>query len=74
MLFCVILRSVVLVRTKVLEERSLSVMRVTRIGELGTTLAVNSKPTHAAKKYAGEQSVFTIGLSGKPCLRIFGNP
>jgi hypothetical protein len=36
------LRRVALVRTNVLEELSSSVIRVTRIGELGTTLAVTS--------------------------------
>jgi hypothetical protein len=34
------LRRVVLVRADVLEERSASIIRVTRIGELRTTLAV----------------------------------
>jgi hypothetical protein len=33
------LRRVALVRTDVSEERSASIIRVTRIGELGTTLA-----------------------------------
>jgi hypothetical protein len=37
-----ILRSVALVRTDVSEELSASFIRVTRIGELGTTLAVTS--------------------------------
>jgi hypothetical protein len=41
------LRRVALVRTDVSEELSASFIRVTRIGELGTTLAV----THAAKKF-----------------------
>jgi hypothetical protein len=36
------LRRVVLVRTDVLEELSASIIRVTRISELGTTLAVTS--------------------------------
>jgi hypothetical protein len=36
------LRRVALVRTDVSEERSSSFIRVTRIGELGTTLAVPS--------------------------------
>jgi acetylglutamate synthase len=36
------LRRVALVRTNVLEELSASINRVTRIGELGTTLAVTS--------------------------------
>jgi hypothetical protein len=37
------LRRVALVRTDVSEELSTSFIRVTRIGELGTTLAVTSK-------------------------------
>jgi hypothetical protein len=36
------LRRVALVRTDVSEDRSASFIRVTRIGELGTTLAVTS--------------------------------
>jgi hypothetical protein len=36
------LRHVALVRTDVLEELSATFIRVTRIGELGTTLAVTS--------------------------------
>jgi hypothetical protein len=36
------LRSVALVGTDVLEERSASIIRVARIGELGTTLAVTN--------------------------------
>jgi hypothetical protein len=36
------LRRVALVRTDVSEERSASVIMVTRIGDLATTLAVNS--------------------------------
>jgi hypothetical protein len=36
------LRHVALVRTNVSEELSVSFIRVTRIGELGTTLAVTS--------------------------------
>jgi hypothetical protein len=46
-----ILRRVALVRIDVSEEPSASVITVIRIGELGTTLAVTSKPTHAARKY-----------------------
>jgi hypothetical protein len=45
------LRRVAHVRTDVSEELSASIISVTRIGELGTTLAVNWQPTHAAKKY-----------------------
>jgi hypothetical protein len=36
------LRHVALVRSDVLEEHSTSIIKVTRIGELGTTLAVTS--------------------------------
>jgi hypothetical protein len=36
------LRRVALVRTDVSEKLSVSIIRVTRIGELGTTLAVTS--------------------------------
>jgi hypothetical protein len=36
------LRRVALLRSDVSEERSVSIIRVTRIGELGTTLAVTS--------------------------------
>jgi hypothetical protein len=39
---CGMLRRVARVRTDVLEERSASIIRVTRIGDLGTTLAVIS--------------------------------
>jgi hypothetical protein len=42
------LRHVALVRTNISEERSTSIIKVIRIGELGT-LAV-TEPTHAAKK------------------------
>jgi hypothetical protein len=41
------LRRVTLIRTDVSEELSASFIRVTRIGELGTTLAVTSN-RHAA--------------------------
>jgi hypothetical protein len=36
------LRRLALVRTDVWEERNASIIRVTRIGELGTTIAVTS--------------------------------
>jgi hypothetical protein len=39
----VMLRRVAIVRTDVLEEIGASFIRVTRIGELGTTVAVTSK-------------------------------
>jgi hypothetical protein len=49
MAFSGILRRVALVRTEVSEELTASFISVTGIGELGTTLAVTRKPTHAAK-------------------------
>jgi hypothetical protein len=42
------LRRVVLVRTDVSEELSASFIRVTRIGELGTTLTVTSNQQRAS--------------------------
>jgi hypothetical protein len=45
-----ILRRVVLVKTDISEEPSASIIRVTRIGELGTTLAV-TRNRRGAKKY-----------------------
>jgi hypothetical protein len=39
------LRRLALVRTDVLEQRSASIIRMTRIGELGTALAVASGPS-----------------------------
>jgi hypothetical protein len=44
------LRRVALVITDVSEEPIASIIRVTRICELGT-LVVNQQPTHIAKKY-----------------------
>jgi hypothetical protein len=44
------LQHVALVRTDVLKKRITSIIRMTRIGELGTTLAVISNK-HATKKY-----------------------
>jgi hypothetical protein len=42
MVFSEMLRRVALIRTDISEELSASFIRVTRIGELGTTLAVTS--------------------------------
>jgi hypothetical protein len=42
------LRRAALARTDVSEELSVTIIRVTRIGELGKTLA--KQPTHTAKK------------------------
>jgi hypothetical protein len=43
MRFSGMLRRVVLVKTDVLEERSVSFIRLTRMGELGTTLATDAR-------------------------------
>jgi hypothetical protein len=49
----VLLRHVALVITDISEELSASIIRMIRIGELGTTLAVTSnRRTHAAKEFA----------------------
>jgi hypothetical protein len=53
------LRHVALVRTDVSEERSASFIRVTRIGELGTTLAVTSK----RRTLRGNTWYFIAGIS-----------
>jgi hypothetical protein len=45
------LRRVAIVRADVLEERSPSFIRVTRIGELGTTLAVTSNRRTLSAKF-----------------------
>jgi hypothetical protein len=54
-------RRVALVRADVSEEVSASFIRVTRIGELGTTLALTNKPTHVAKKYV-RRLLFTANV------------
>jgi hypothetical protein len=46
------LRRVALVGTDISDERIASIIRVTKIGELGTTLAVTSNLKHPAKKYS----------------------
>jgi hypothetical protein len=51
MSFSGMLRRVTLVRTDVSEERSASIIRVTRIGELGTTLAVTSNRRTLTRYY-----------------------
>jgi hypothetical protein len=52
---------VVLVITGVFENRISSIIRVTRIGELGTMLAVTNQLKHATKKYSSS-SATTIFL------------
>jgi hypothetical protein len=53
------LRRVALVRTNVSEELNASFIRVTRIGELGTTLAVISN----RRKLRSSRLYFTNGLN-----------
>jgi hypothetical protein len=50
------LRPVTLVRTDVSEEPSASFIRVTRIGELGTTLAVTSNRRTSKRASVGSYS------------------
>jgi hypothetical protein len=60
---------VVLVRTDVSEELSASIIRVTRIGELGTMLAVTSKLTaltRATRRNIPEDAILHSLISG-PC-------
>jgi hypothetical protein len=45
------LRRVALLRTDVSEELSASIIRVTRIGELGTRLAVTNNPDDGGAKF-----------------------
>jgi hypothetical protein len=52
-----ILRRVALVRTYVTEERSSSIVRVTRIGELGTTLSVTSNGRNRVRRLLVTASV-----------------
>jgi hypothetical protein len=53
------LRHVALVITDVSEERSASFIRLSRIGELGTTLAVTSNQRTLRRKSSSETSVLT---------------
>jgi hypothetical protein len=52
-------RRVALARTDLSDERSASIIRVTRIGELGTTLAVISNK-HAEKKYCYKHTKYYV--------------
>jgi hypothetical protein len=67
------LRRVALVRTDVSEERSASIIRVTRISERGTTLAVtssNQQLMHVAKKCAARMRRLLITANVGPSSRI----
>jgi hypothetical protein len=48
------LRRVALLGTDVSEERIITIIRVTRIGELGTTLAITSVLTRATRRHIPE--------------------
>jgi hypothetical protein len=60
------LSPVAFVRIDVSEKLSASIIRVTRIGELGTTLAVTSK-THGTKTFLRSVRRCVIGLEEWPC-------
>jgi hypothetical protein len=58
------LRRVARVRTAVSEELSASFIRVTRIGKLGTTLAVTTSPIHVTLMKEASSSSETSVLTG----------
>jgi hypothetical protein len=60
------LRRVALLRTKVSEELSASVIRVTRIGELGTTLAVTNKLVTASFVHSSSILVTLMNVALSP--------
>jgi hypothetical protein len=63
------LRRVALVRTDVSEELSTSFIRVTRIGKLGTTLAVTSNPRTLRRNTSGRRLLVTATVvSSSPIL------
>jgi hypothetical protein len=64
MAFSGMLRRAALVRTDVSEELSASFIRVTRIGEVGTTLVVTSKRRTATRRNIPEDAI----LQERVCL------
>jgi hypothetical protein len=64
------LRRVTIVRTEVSEERGAFIIRVTRIGEIGTTLACNKKWKHAWKKCYVKASNFTKGFDSSSTVYV----
>jgi hypothetical protein len=69
------LRCVALVRTEVSEELSYSFIRVTRIGELGTTLAVtsNRRTLRMTSRSKRLESSYNYNLKGRKlagCIRL----
>jgi hypothetical protein len=55
-MYSAMLRRVAFVKTDVSEERSASFIRVTRIGELGTTLAVTSNRRKLRLLHQGDKN------------------
>jgi hypothetical protein len=71
MSFSGMLCRVALVRTDISEERSASIFRVIRIGELGTTLAATSN-TRTLRRIAGNWLFFHLqARERRPPLRLF---
>jgi hypothetical protein len=65
------LRRVALVRTDVSEELSASFIKVTRIGELGTALAVTSHRRENLKSYNfGIGKILFIDFDSRDCIRL----
>jgi hypothetical protein len=62
------LRSVALVRTDVSEELSASFMRVTRIDELGITLAINSNRRTMRRNRSVRRSLVTANVPSSSIL------
>jgi hypothetical protein len=62
---------VALVRSDVSDERSVSIIRVTRIGELGTLPITSNRLTHAAKKY--KVSVEGLAWRTQKGVRVAGS-
>jgi hypothetical protein len=64
------LRRVALVRTDILEERSASLIRVTRISELGTTLAVPSNRLHNVPIWGGYSQILHSSVGFTACSAL----
>jgi hypothetical protein len=72
------LRRVTLVRTDISEELSASIIRVIRIGELGTTLAVTSNRRTLRRNISSQRASVASSPRGKrhryPLHRRLGGP
>jgi hypothetical protein len=66
------LRHVALVRTDVSEELSASIIRVTRIGELGTTLAITSNQCMLRFVFLRSVHRLLVTASAVPTSQILG--